>query len=475
MAVAIGVPISARAHPEAWRGKPKEHPKPLSNDDHSTQSSSGDSTINDSARANKYVPPLNEPFPYGQIPIRGINLGGWLVIEPFITPSFFDQFSAVDGVVDEWTLCAKLGSEKAREALKAHYETFITEDDFRKIRDMGLNHVRIPIGHWAVIPIDSEPFVPHLAWEYLLKGVEWARKYGLRVMVELHTAPGSQNGWNHSGRLGQVRWLNGTDGERNSQRTIEVVQKMAAFFSKAEWSHVIPLLGVLNEPAIFMLDRKRVEQWYHQSHDVIRKVTEHGGSLWLTYHDGFLGLKSWNGFFKNSSFDHVVLETHTYLMFDDSLVSMPRDKQAAFPCVAWRRDLNDSMLLNGPTLVGEFSIATNDCGKYLNGVRLGTRFEGTLEKGGAPTGQPVCPTCTCEGVDDWRNWDDDYRVFLRRFVERQMDAFETSYGWFFWTYKTEEHINPHWDYSLGWEQGWVPRDANVRTYTCDGVQFHHPK
>jgi hypothetical protein len=30
-----------------------------------------------------------------------------------------------------------------------------------------------------------------------------------------------------------------------------------------------------------------------------------------------------------------------------------------------------------------------------------------------------------------------------------MDAFESNIGWFFWNFKTENHVNPHWDYLLG--------------------------
>ena len=31
-------------------------------------------------------------------------------------------------------------------------------------------------------------------WQYILQALEWARKYGLRVKIDLHTIPGSQNG-----------------------------------------------------------------------------------------------------------------------------------------------------------------------------------------------------------------------------------------------------------------------------------------
>ncbi|KAG2218194.1 hypothetical protein INT45_006829 [Circinella minor] len=423
--------------------------------------------FDNSAQANPYTPPLSEPFPYGKIPIRGINLGGWLVIEPFITPSLFDQFSKSDNVIDEHSLCKKLGPKEALRQIQEHYETFITEEDFAKIAKMGFNHVRIPMGHWAIEVTQDEPYVPHLSWEYLLRAIQWGRKYGLRIMVELHTAPGSQNGWNHSGRYGQIAFLNGVHGEENANRTLKIVETMIEFFNKPEWQDMVPIFGVLNEPAIFQLEKKRVEKWYEDSYDSIRNITGVNDGPYLTYHDGFIGLDSWNGFFDQNRYKRVILESHMYLMFDEGIVSLPREEQAQFPCHGWRAILNDSMKNAAPTMVGEFSIATNDCGKYLNGVGLGTRYENTLHKESSAK-QLQCPTCTCENVENWKKWDKNYRHFLQSFLEHQIDSFETSsIGWFFWTYKTENHANPHWDYSLGWEQGWAPKDVNNITYKCE--------
>lgn len=153
------------------------------------------------------------------------------------------------------------------------------------------------------------------------------------------------------------------------------------------------------------------------------------------------------------------------MIFNQDLVSMPRKLQAEFPCTTWRKDLKESKMNAGPTMVGEFSLATNDCGKYLNGVGLGARYDGTLLLDGVPT-TPVCPTCTCEGVDDWKTWTPEYKDFLLKFLENQMDSYEASVGWFYWTYKTEDHINPHWDYLLAWEQGFAPKNVNLRTNHC---------
>ena len=51
-----------------------------------------------------------------------------------------------------------------------------------------------------------------------VRALSWARKYGLRVNLDLHTAPGSQNGWDHSGRRSaQVNFMNGPMGVANAE------------------------------------------------------------------------------------------------------------------------------------------------------------------------------------------------------------------------------------------------------------------
>jgi glucan 1,3-beta-glucosidase len=124
---------------------------------------------------------------------------------------------------------------------------------------------------------------------------------------------------------------------------------------------------------------------------------------------------------------------------------MSQEKQSEYPCQQWKPDLEQSGNDFGQTMVGEFSAATNDCAKYLNGIGVGRRYDGTFKQGEPP----VCPNCTCNGTEDWQTWTDDYKQFLRQFIERQMDAFESNIGWYFWNFKTENHANPHWDYLLG--------------------------
>lgn len=115
--------------------------------------------------------------------IRGVNIGGWLVLEPWITPSIFEEVG--DAAVDEWTLSDVLGKEKAKDRLSQHWKTFITERDFEEISAAGMTHVRIPVGYWALIPLKDEPYVDGQL-DFLDQAISWAQSAKLQVIVDLH-------------------------------------------------------------------------------------------------------------------------------------------------------------------------------------------------------------------------------------------------------------------------------------------------
>ncbi|GJJ77519.1 glucan 1,3-beta-glucosidase [Entomortierella parvispora] len=381
-------------------------------------------STNNTAKVNAYTPALNELFDYqnGTDKMRGVNLGGWLILEPFITPSLFNPYIA-NGIVDEWTLCQHLGLPAATALLDNHYNTWVTEDTFIRIRDLGLNHVRIPIGFWAMGNlVAGEPYVPNLSWKYLLRAIEWARKYGIRVIVELHAAPGSQNGWDHSGKAGAINWIKGTNGAANAQRTLLYLQQMSTFFASSDHAHVIPIMGLLNEPVANSIGLDKVKAWYTQALAVVRAAGGGAGKgPWAIIHDGFL-------------------ETHNYVMFDESLKRMNRTAQLAFACQTWGSDMTTSTKTFGPTMVGEFTVAVKYCTTYLNGIS-------------APPNVPYCQ-------NDTSTFDAAYKTFLGNFFNAQVDAFEQGAGWFFWNFKTESM--PLWSYFDGVDNGWIPKDANNR-------------
>lgn len=83
---------------------------------------------------------------------------------------------------------------------------------------------------------------------YFLKAIEWARKYGIRINLDFHALPGSQNGWNHSGKLGSINVLNGPMGFANAQRSLDYIRILAEFISQPQYKDVVSMFGPTNEP-----------------------------------------------------------------------------------------------------------------------------------------------------------------------------------------------------------------------------------
>jgi glucan 1,3-beta-glucosidase len=97
---------------------------------------------------------------------------------------------------------------------------------------------------------DGEPFLALVSWKYFLLAITWARKYGLRINLDLHAVPGSQNGYNHSSKLGTINFLNGVMGVANAQRTLNYIRTLAEFISQPQYKNVVPMFSIINEPFV---------------------------------------------------------------------------------------------------------------------------------------------------------------------------------------------------------------------------------
>ncbi|GAA5863868.1 hypothetical protein JCM8547_006089 [Rhodosporidiobolus lusitaniae] len=438
--------------------------------------------FNDTARPQRDTPRLNETWDYEKHLIQGVNIGGWLVLEPFIVPHMFEPFNADDNspnatnsAIDEWTLSEQLTAQNnLTNAITEHYETFITEKDFAQIAGAGLNWVRIPIGWWAVETWDGEPFLEGVAWTYFLKAVGWARKYGLRVNLDLHAVPGSQNGYNHSGKLGSINFLNGLMGVANAQRTLDIIRTLTEFISQPEYKNVVPMFSVLNEPYAATIGSDALRSFYIETYEMMRSIGGYGegNGPFLTFHDGFatlganVSMGGWNGFL--NGWDRVAMDSHRYLCFDQPN-NYGLSYQAALPCNYWAENMNSSTNTFGLTMGGEWSLAINDCGKWLNNVGNGARYDGTYYVPNNKTAPAFDAVGNCDQWIDYNTWNQSTKDGLRLVAEGHMDALR---HWFFWTWKTGYSgdlgmiANPMWNYQLGLENGWIPTNPRTAMGSC---------
>lgn len=114
-------------------------------------------------------------------------------------------------------------------------------------------------------------------YRYFLKRlVGWCQQLGLKVLLDLHGAPGSQNGFDNSGRRGDINW----NGHANIERSLRIVDQMAQMLNAWIFDGTMTeatLYGIelLNEPRGDLyqdvwLDCR--DNYFLRGYDVIRQT-----------------------------------------------------------------------------------------------------------------------------------------------------------------------------------------------------------
>jgi len=399
-------------------------------------------------------------FDYNNQKVRGVNLGGWFVLEPWITPSLFNEWATSQTVVDEYTMCQTLGSQECYNRLNSHWGSWIQENDFQSIAGAGLNHVRIPLGYWAVSPQSGDPYVQGQL-PYLDQAIVWARNSGLKVLIDIHGMPGSQNGFDNSGRRGNITWQTA---DPNRDIAKGVVNALAARYANDQ--DVVTMIEAVNEPANWGLDMDWVKQYYY---DAWGNIRQSAANIALTIHDAFEQPDSyWNGFMNAASgIDYVVLDTHQYQIFSDAEVSRTLQQHVNYACNTVGPFITDT---DKWTIVGEWSAALTDCTQWLNGLGKGARYDGTFYDGGQ-TQQNQYGSCNGKYQGDVNSFSAADKKATRQYIEAQLDAYESHTGWIYWTWKAEDA--PEWAMNNLLTAGLFPQPLTDRQYPnqCSGATY----
>lgn len=372
--------------------------------------------------------------------IKGTNLGNWLVLERWMQEDIFLKTDAID---ETW-LYRKGKPEEIKEDITRHRETYITEADFKNIADHGLNMVRIPVPYF--IFGDVKPYVGCI--EYLDKAFVWAEKYGLKILVDLHTAPGGQNGYDNGGITGVCKWCRQPE---SVEFCITVLERLAE-----RYGHHVSLFGieVLNEPIsplVYLTSPTRkaavdkeeakgssyvpmgfLKKFYLETYQRLRKILPEDKVI--CFHDGFR-LAGWNSFFHRNKMKNVLLDTHIYIYVMEQI--LPVHRMWLYKLYIELETLKIRLAQkNIPVVVGEWCICNMNAEK--------------MEK----------PLLMEE------EWSTRYRKICRAVAKIQLDAWSCTQGYFYWNYELnrdmKSDITPYWknswDLRRCWEKDWLPQE-----------------
>lgn len=417
----------------------------------------------------------------GNEPIRGVNIGGLFVLEPWINNGFATWGATV---YDQHSYSIAGDKAAAQAKLENHWNTWYTQDDFDNIRNkLKLNTVRLPLGWWyfakAAGNLTTDYIVPEgdimtNASHPINKVMGYAQKAGLKVIVDLHGAPCSQNGLDNSGNksldANQDHW-----GEVWMYSQTCQTQTHAVLGAMAEWSvESLPAMGVkdtvlmlelVNEPWVFN-DISLVRDFYFHMLGMIRAKTCKGlcgkaaGSLWdyktlpLLWHDAFRHFP-WTWLLRHQDLTNVFFDTHLYHAFNIADVASDteqcdRQKVCITENIACQYDglLTFKSCTSLPTFVGEWALAIDNCMPLLNGAPgAGKQTRNDWDAGQCGRAQ--------DRLDSL--W---WTVHMQNLANRQIYTFENQLGWAFWTYKVDDKAqqDPNsnfWSFSQAFDKGYI--------------------
>ncbi len=368
--------------------------------------------------------------------IRGTNLGNWLVLEKWMDPAVFRGVDAED---ETW-LNRRMDRESLAERMRRHRETYITEEDFREIRAAGLNFVRIPVPYF--IFGDRKPYIGCI--EYLDRAFSWAEKYGIRVLVDLHTTPGGQNGYDNGSIVGVCRW------HRNEEEVEYVLHVLERLAEHCRGKRAFFGIEVVNEPVSFPVyltspttgkAESRVEaqgsrfvptgflkDFYVSAYERLRRILKPEQAI--VFHDGFR-FKPWKRFFRKHRMQNVYLDTHPYLWAMELFIPFHKPWMHDLYLRLFRLRIR-SLQKEIPVLVGEWTICTHWCTEL--------------------------PENTPKSVLTRR---------YRRTARAELKTFREAAGWCYWSwkllpdgrYRGKERWKEAWDLRKCLENRWMPPHA----------------
>ena len=236
--------------------------------------------------------------------LRGTNLGNWLEPEGYMF--HFDGGPQSPREIEDLTT-ELIGPDKAAEFWQQWRRSYITAGDVDRIKKQGFNSVRVPI-HWRLFDSDdAEGF--HL----LDQLVQWARKDGIYVIIDLHCAPGGQTGTNIDDSNGYP-WL--FSSQEAQAHTIAIWRRIAGHYKNEP---IVLGYDLLNEPIPHYPQlqqfNKDLEPFYRRLAESIRQIDRN--------HVLILGGAQWDSNFKvfGPPFDSNVMYTfHKYWTAPDASV-----------------------------------------------------------------------------------------------------------------------------------------------------------
>ena len=202
-----------------------------------------------------------------RVKLQGINFGNWLITEAWmcthgVGPQVDKDGNYVevngDGIVTAYnesyyseeiaTLVNRFGAEKATELLELYQDTYIQEQDFVNVKEVGFNVIRLPMyfGNFMQQGADGKYEMKPQWYKRLDWFLEQCKANDLYAILDMHGVLGGQSGYEHSGTRSIDFWSNAEYQDTMARLWATIAQRYAT--ERKDLSQTIAAYDLVNEP-----------------------------------------------------------------------------------------------------------------------------------------------------------------------------------------------------------------------------------
>jgi len=197
--------------------------------------------------------------------LRGFGLGGWLVPEGYMlhNQAWISGFESPTDIENH--IVDLIGSEAAEDFWNLYRENYVAQADIDQIAEWGFNHIRVPF-HYKQFYDSTGTEIP-IGYEIIDELISWCEPYNIYIILDMHCAPGGQNGGPISDSDGTARlWLE----DSNKALTIQIWKEIATYYADHT---LIGGYDLINEPVLpGSVTLQEFKQLYIDITNAIREV-----------------------------------------------------------------------------------------------------------------------------------------------------------------------------------------------------------
>ena len=293
---------------------------------------------------------------------NGVNLGGWLVQEAVIDPTFWS--ANCGNATDEWTCCASLGSS-CSSVLERRYATYITPQDIDKLAANNVTILRIPTTYAAWVKVPGSQLYSGNQISFLKNIATYAiTKYNMHIILDIHSLPGGVNGMGFGEADGHFGWFNNQTALTYSLRAVDAAIQYIQNSGSPQSYTFEPINEPVDNPDITAfgtpaaLSENGAAWTLNYIQQVISRVTAVNSKIPVMFQGSFKGEPYWSSKFPATA--NLVFDIHNYYFAGRPTDS---DTVAADICSDAKTSAGDGKF---PTFVGEWSIQTATDNKFAN-------------------------------------------------------------------------------------------------------------